>query len=272
MEWQQTEWQQTEWQQQAYQMAHNIIKERMVTQRGTNVEMVQHHQWGMTCYMDQTIQSSEIDEQLYHEALVHPAMLTAAPKRVMIIGGGEGATVREVLKWPSVTHVDMYEWDRDVVQLFETRYPQWAKNAWMDPRLTLHYDDIFEVIDVHPVQPYDVIIVDLFDPSCDTQEQWRTLLQHLMYWVHPTGSVVLYAGMRSIVEKEQPYQMLTRLLMKQPDMLFGRIIYPYHVYIPSFEGESVFLLISSTTGLQNSNLVASHITEPVWNSYQTFNW
>jgi spermidine synthase len=68
----------------------------------------------------------------------------------MIIGGGEGATAREVLKWPDVEQVDMYEWDKDVVSLFSTKYPQWAKGAWENPKLSIHYEDIFETIRCYP--------------------------------------------------------------------------------------------------------------------------
>ena len=132
----------------------------LITGRGTLLEMVHRPGWGITCYMDNAIQSSEVDEKLYHETLVHPVMSTCDPKRVLIIGGGEGATAREVLKWP-VEKVDMYEWDADVVQLFKQSYPQWAEGAWADPRLTVHCDDIFETIVHPPSKQYDIIIIDL---------------------------------------------------------------------------------------------------------------
>jgi hypothetical protein len=119
----------------------------IITHRKTHVEMIHRPDWGVACYMDGDIQSCELDEALYHESLVHPVMSSVVrPKRVMIVGGGEGATAREVLKWPSVEHVDMYEWDEDVVRLFQMKYPQWAKGAWDDPRLHLHFEDIFEKI------------------------------------------------------------------------------------------------------------------------------
>ena len=83
-------------------------------------------------------------------------------KSVLIIGGGEGATAREVLKWP-VTKVDMYDWDKDIINLFKKKYPQWAKGAWNDKRLSIFHDNIFERIVKPPQTTYDTIIIDLFD-------------------------------------------------------------------------------------------------------------
>lgn len=91
---------------------------------------------------------------------------------------GEGATAREVLKWP-VEKVDMFEWDKDVVEVFKEKYPQWANNAWNDRRLTVYYDDIFEVIKVSPDNKYDVIVIDLFDPEDANLPHWKVLLQNL---------------------------------------------------------------------------------------------
>ncbi len=94
-----------------------IVAESKTTDRGTVLEMIRRPQWGMACYMNGEIQSCEVDEKVYHQAFVDPIMAyVSQPKRVMIIGGGEGAMAREVLKWPSVEHVDMYEWDREVVE------------------------------------------------------------------------------------------------------------------------------------------------------------
>ena len=143
--------------------SRGVLLEEHVTHRGTHVEMFQGP-YGIACYMDGLIQSSEADEGIYHRALVQPILKTH-PKRVMIIGGGEGATAREVLKGSAVETVDMYEWDKDVVQMFQTSYPQWANGAWADPRLTIYPENIMEAITSPPDRPYDAIIVDLFDPS-----------------------------------------------------------------------------------------------------------
>jgi len=256
-----------------HQWANAIIKDRIKTSRGTLVEMVERPHWGIACYMNNEIQSCEVDEQLYHEALVHPAMSAVhQPKRVLIIGGGEGATLREVLKWPTVEHVDMYEWDKEVVNLFRVKYPQWADGAWDNPKVTIHYHDIYEAITRYPFYPYDVIIIDLFDPTDDNKIMWETLFHHLQHWKHEHGSIVLYAGIRSFTQSTQPYEFLEELIENSPIQTWE--IIPYHVYIPSFMSESVFILITSHLKKISFDSVKSdtHITADIWKSYTIFNW
>lgn len=264
------------------------IVDSIVTRRGTKVEMIDRPKWGVACYMDNSIQSAKIDERIYHEALVHPVMLsTNEHKRVMIIGGGEGATAREVLKWSDVEVVDMYEWDEDVVNLFKTKYPQWANGAWNDSRLRLHFDDIFQAIKTPPSkeQKYDVIIIDLFEPCEENKEQWNILIKSLHNWITINGSIVMYAGMRNILEPVQPYKRLMDLIEfieVRPghlisDLRLPKEIIPYRVWIPSFSGESMFLLLKHRTlvkefDFSETEKLNSHITEPVWNSYKTLNW
>ena len=261
------------------------IKDSIVTSRGTKVEMVERPQWGLACYMDNSIQSGTIDEKIYHEALVHPVMSSIQErKRVMIIGGGEGATAREVLKWSGVEEVDMFEWDEDVVDLFRNKYPQWAQGAWDDPRLNINYSDIFEVIKTQPIKKYDVIIIDLFEPCEENKKQWNCLLKNLCSWVTLNGSIVMYAGMRNILVKEQPYQKLMNIIKYVEtwhgipiyDVSLNKEIVPYKVYIPSFSGESTFLLLKhcqlGVMNFEEASRLNSHMTNDMWNSYKTMNW
>jgi spermidine synthase len=268
---------------------HNVtIKESIYTHRGTKVEIIERPKWGLACYMDNSIQSALIDEKIYHESLVHPVMLSVKErKRVMIIGGGEGATAREVLKWSDVEEVDMFEWDRDVVELFRNKYPEWAKGAWNDPRLMINYSNIFETIKTPPkkYQRYDVIIIDLFEPCEENKEEWKTLIKSLHNWVTVNGSIVMYAGMRNITEKVQPYEKLIEMVEfievrkghLVRDLSLCKEIIPYRVWIPSFSGESMFLLLKHPQIVEKLNFeetkkLQSHITEQVWNSYKTLNW
>ena len=239
----------------------------LMTDRGTFVEMIYRPQWGIACYMDNAIQSCEIDEHIYHESLVHPVMASGKAERVMIIGGGEGATAREVLKWP-VKRVDMFEWDKDIVELFKNKYPQWSKNAWDDDRLFVHYNDIFEMIHGKPKTPYDAIIIDLFDPDDSNLDKWRFLLQNLKNWVKPQGSIVIYAGIRNVLVHKQWTTVLK--IMAHESMPHLKCI-PYKVFIPSFSGESTFILLTSPDADQEFT-VTTHITQPIWDSYKVFNY
>lgn len=271
----------------SYSWHNGRVVDSIKTYRGTNVEIVERPKWGLSCYMNNSVQSSLIDERIYHEALVHPVMSSVkGKKKVMIIGGGEGATAREVLKWPDVDEVVMYEWDKDIVNLFQEKYPQWAQGAWSDPRLKIRNEDIFKAIQTSPshwFNKYDVIIIDLFEPSTENKEKMLNLIKSLKNWISKNGSIIMYAGMRNILESHQPYQKLIDMIQFKEirpghlvqDLSLDKEIIPYRVWIPSFSGECMFLLLKNQdnaiefTGAKSLN---SHITNEIWNSYKTFNW
>jgi Spermine/spermidine synthase domain/S-adenosylmethionine decarboxylase len=130
-------------------------------------------------YLDGTMQSRFYGDAAYHEALVHPAMIThPKPKRVAIIGGGEGATLREVLKHKTVETVTMIEIDEIMVNVSRKHIPEWSdcsklvgstSSCFDDPRAEIYYTDaiawfIDRFLDIDKVdgsQFYDVIIMDL---------------------------------------------------------------------------------------------------------------
>jgi spermidine synthase len=267
----------------SHQWVTTTVKSAFTTEKGTQFEIIERPRWGLACYMDNAIQSCEADEYIYHESLVHPVMFSSdSPKRIMIIGGGEGATAREVLKWPSVEHVDMYEWDKDVILEFKEKYPQWAKGAWDDKRLSVYCEDIFTVIQRKPEKKYDVIIIDLFEPTDETKMQWITLLRCLENWVTPHGSIGIYTGIRNIFKKSEQYTIMRYIYdnIKVADnykLMLNRIMIQYKVYIPSFSGESMFLLIkhiSTSHEIDNMYMkqMGTHLTNDIWKSYQVYNY
>ena len=234
------------------EIENGILLESITTHRNTQVNMILCPTWGVTCFMDDMIQSCEMDEEMYHHMLVFPSMYTKKDvKRVMIIGGGEGATAREVLRWPTVEHVDMYDWDKDVVQLFQNKYPQWAKGAWTNPKLHLHFDNIFDIISTPPDRPYDVIIIDLFDPEEENRLQWAYLFEYVSAWAAPHAIIVAYAGIIDVGIKDtiQPYEMICHMMLQQ---LKDKDINPYLVPMKSFMGDAVFLMLTDAARDDNN--------------------
>jgi predicted membrane-bound spermidine synthase len=228
------------------EIENGILLESITTHRNVQVNMILCPTWGISCFMDDMIQSCEMDEEFYHHMLVFPSMYTKKDaKRVMIIGGGEGAVAREVLRWPLVEHIDMYDWDLDVIQLFQNKYPQWAKGAWTNPKLHLHFDNIFDIISTPPDKPYDVIIIDLFDPEEENRLQWAYLFEYLSFWAAPHAIIVIYAGVAnpdvSIKDTIQPYQMLCHMILQQ---IKDKDINPYIVPVKSFMGDAIFLMLT----------------------------
>lgn len=211
---------------------HNaVVEHRQLTHRGTLVEMIRRPIWGVSCYMDGVIQSCEMDEKIYHRALTG-RILGLEPKSVCILGGGEGATAREVLADPFVGRVDMIEWDADVVALFSgDKYPGWAQGAFADPRLKVENTDVFEACREN--RSYDAVIIDLFEPedmAGDGLVDWIACLLRVVGWAR--RGVSIYAGMSadnlSVIKKVLQYNGFTG-------------IQHYSVYVPSFMGEAYFV-------------------------------
>jgi len=120
--------------------------------------------YGKSLVLDGCWQSAVVDEFLYHEPLVHtPCVLQGAPRRVLILGGGEGATLREVLRWRTVEQVVMVDIDRAVVELCQTHLSEMHQQSWDDRRVQVVIEDAHHYL-AETDQTWDVIISDLTDP------------------------------------------------------------------------------------------------------------
>ncbi|MGM0576413.1 MAG: polyamine aminopropyltransferase [Myxococcota bacterium] len=128
------------------------------------VDVVETEALGRALLIDDVWMTAEGDEKSYHEMIAHPAMTTAPRiERVLVIGGGDGGTVREVLRHPEVRHVDMVEVDGLVVEACREHLAT-IGTAWDDPRLHVHIADGIRWAREADVPPYDVVLVDGSDP------------------------------------------------------------------------------------------------------------
>lgn len=128
------------------------------------VKILDTYQFGLMLILDGKIQSAEADEYIYHEALVHPAMFTHShPLDVLILGAGEGATAKEVLKHRSVKRVTMIDIDEELVQICRQRLTKWHKGSFDDPRCEVLYVDAIKYVK-ECTHKFDVVIADLSDP------------------------------------------------------------------------------------------------------------
>jgi len=119
---------------------------------------------GRVLALDGKIMLSERDEPFYHEMLAHPALLLhESPKRVLIVGGGDGGTLREVLRHPTVEKATLVEIDREVIEASREHLPAVHQGAFDDPRVELVIGPGEEFALAHPGE-FDVILVDSTDP------------------------------------------------------------------------------------------------------------
>ena len=136
---------------------------RSSTSKFQTVDVVDLEPFGRTLLIDGLIQSCQVDEFVYHESLVHPALLShPCPKSVYIGGGGEGSTAREVLRHSTVERCVMVDIDEDVVSFCRENLPE-NSEAFKDSRLELVIDDAKAVLEQSPTG-FDIIIMDLDDP------------------------------------------------------------------------------------------------------------
>ncbi len=198
--------------------------------------------FGRTLVLDQKTQSTELDEFVYHEALVQPCMVTHPdPKVVFVAGGGEGATVREVLSHRSVEKAVMVDIDREVVDLCKKYLPNHHRGAFEDPRLELHHADAFRYVE-DTEDRFDVAIIDVPDPLEEgpayllfTQEFYRLLRDRLK----PQGLVVAQSGPTGPAFYEQCFSAVAQTMSS----VFPAV-YLSEAFVPAFGATWGFVVAS----------------------------
>ena len=182
-------------------------------------------------YLDQELQFCSLDERYYHEALVFPAMEVAdSNERILILGGGDGLALREVLKYPTVKHVDLVDIDPIIVELAKNEPTLLAQNnrSLLDGRVNVHNEDAKKYIDGE-LQPYNVIIIDFPDPvspilsSLYTKELFSKIANHLSV----NGALVCQSN--SPEDTPQVYWSIAKTITKAGLCTLG-----YNVIVPSF--------------------------------------
>ena len=193
-------------------------------------------------YINGNLQFSSRDEHRYHEALVHP-MMESLPwaKHILVLGGGDGLALREVLRYPNVQKVTLVDLDHRVTDLFKSSEPLVALNqgSFSDPRVTVVNQDAALWLEASGDAMFDAVIVDFPDPSNFSLGKlysvpfYRGLLRH----VAAHGMVVVQST--SPYFAPRAYWSIDATLKEA-----GFRTWPYHAYVPSF-GEWGFVLASA---------------------------
>jgi spermidine synthase len=212
--------------------------------RYQSVQVVRTRGLGTCLVLDGKIQSSEGDEHIYHEALVQPAMIAhPGPEKVFIAGGGEGATLREVLSHKTVKRAVMVEIDEEVTALSRKYLPRHGRGAFEDKRTELYHVDARQYLE-NSRDKYDVIIIDLPDPMekgpaylLFTQEFYRIVLDRLT----ENGLIAVQAGSAS------PTELLNFTAVNSTLKSVFPVVAQYTAYVPCFGGPWGFCLASGHT-------------------------
>uniref|UniRef100_A0A7S2V6Z8 thermospermine synthase n=1 Tax=Fibrocapsa japonica TaxID=94617 RepID=A0A7S2V6Z8_9STRA len=211
------------------------------------VQIIETNEFGTTLVLDGKTQSALRDEFIYHECLVHPAMLLHPnPKKVYIGGGGELATAREALRHKSVERVVMCDLDKMVVDVSMEHLPEWNAGCHLDPRLELAYGDAHAWL-LNNDEQFDVIIMDIADPIeagpgyiLYTEEFYKYAMTRLT----PGGVLVTQSGPGSNTTHGECFTAIHNTLKQA----FPTVI-PYTVSIPSFGCDWAFNVASIDSGV-----------------------
>jgi spermidine synthase len=206
-----------------------------------NVTLADTYSFGRCLVLDNEIQSACLDEFIYHECLVHPAMaFHPRPQNILILGGGEGATVREILRHPSVRRVTMVDIDEAVLSFCKKYLKEWHQGALEHAKLNLVIEDAGKFI-AETRERFDIIFSDLPTPqpghpvaklySMEFYEQLRMRLKS-------GGVLVVQSGSGSL-----PYIHFHARVKQVLGKVF-KIVRSYYAFIPSFDEAWSFVMAS----------------------------
>ena len=196
-----------------------------------SVDIVDTRSFGICLVLDGKIQSSERDEFIYHEALVHPAMFShESPETAFIAGGGEGATLREVLAHKTVKKVVMVDIDKQIIDICRQHLPSIHQGSFDDPRLQLNFADARLFLE-QTHEKFDVIVLDLVEPLEEgpacllyTQEFYGLVRSKL----NKGGIMCVQSGAAGWTN----FQNFTAIINTLKSVF--KIVCPYQAYVPSF--------------------------------------
>ncbi|WP_448579417.1 spermine/spermidine synthase domain-containing protein [Thermosphaera sp.] len=206
-----------------------------------DIAFVELEGFGKSLIIDNYVQSTETDEHFYHELLVQPAMtLHPYPRKILIIGGGEGATLREVLKHNTVEEAVMVDIDERVVEFSKKYLEHMHRGSFNDPRSKVIVMDGFEYVKKAPREYFDVVIMDLTDPYAG--EPAKALYSSEFYYqvkktMKKDAIIVTQAGSSYFYPNEYKYVLKN---LKENFAFTGE----YWTWIPSF-GLNVNFVIAS---------------------------
>ncbi|MSQ54105.1 MAG: polyamine aminopropyltransferase [Betaproteobacteria bacterium] len=208
-----------------------IKADRLVGEWQTRYQQVQIYEtphYGKIFRLDGYNMTSEKEEFVYHENLIHPALTAhAAPKKVLIVGGGDGGSAEEALKHPSVEQLTLCEIDEDVIKVAKEHFQAVHNGVFDNPKLRLLIGDGMKFVR-ETQEKFDLIALDLNDPVGPAEALYSTeFFQSCRHALAAGGALVLHIG-APVARPERVAELALRL-----NAIF-RIVRPYTMYIPLY--------------------------------------
>jgi spermidine synthase len=188
---------------------------------------------GYALFLNGNLQFNSFDEYRYHEALVHPAMISSgeSPKRILVLGGGDGLAVREILKYPSVESVTLVDLDPEMTALSQ-KFPPLAEltnQSLQDKRVSIINTDAFVWLDNTEIEPFDAAIVDFPDPNnFSLGKLYTTRFYKLLKQKLAPGAAVVIQCTSPLIARNSFWCIIKTLQAS------GFTVKPFQTTVPSF--------------------------------------
>jgi spermidine synthase len=223
---------------------NQLYADEVIFERNTRYQRIVITKWkdDLRLFLSSHLQFSSRDEYRYHEALVHPG-LSALPlaRRALVLGGGDGLAVRELLKYPNLESITLVDLDPEMTRLF-TEHPMLAPLndfSFRNPRVHVINADAFPWLDQHEGF-WDFVVVDFPDPTNYSLGKLYTTAFYRLLKKHVSESGLVVVQSTSPMFSRQSYWCIVDTLQQA-----GFKTWPYHVYVPSF-GEWGFTLAGTS--------------------------
>jgi spermidine synthase len=204
------------------------------------IEIIDFEEYGRCLVLDDLIQLSELDEHLYHEMHVHPALIShEKPEKILILGGGDGGVLREVLKHGCVKSVVMVEIDEEVIEAVKKYMPNIPRGAFEDLRVKIVIEDGKKYVE-ETNEKFDIILMDLTDPEPSgpsIQLYRKEFFKEIKRILEDDGILLLQSS---------GYEMYGRRILEIQETLkeIFKYVGIYSNYVPSYGGEWTFTYAS----------------------------
>lgn len=221
-----------------------LFADEVIFQRETRYQRIVITRWkdDLRLFLNAHLQFSSRDEYRYHEALVHPG-LSALPwaRQALVLGGGDGLAVRELLKYPNLQSITLVDLDPEMPKLF-TENPMLAplnEYSFRNRKVRVINADAFPWLD-HETGTWDFVVVDFPDPTSYSLGKLYTTAFYRLLRRHISGNGLAVIQSTSPMFSRQSYWCIVQTLEQA-----GFRTWPYHVYVPSF-GEWGFTLAGTS--------------------------
>ena len=218
------------------------IKNRLINKKSNfqKIEIFDTLTYGRVLALDGVIQVTEKDEYAYSEMLVHPAMqaLAKKAKKILIIGGGDGAVAEEVLKYNYVRKIDLVDIDKEVVDLSKKYFKKINNNSLVNKKLNLFYEDAFKFIDKNQ-NSYDLIIADRPDPIGAGKSLYKSNFYKKIKNIMSESSIAIFQSGVPFLQKKELQEVIRDI--KKYFKYYGF----YFTVVPSYIGGFMALVWAS---------------------------